>query len=74
MTPNFPRPGRLIQEQLIDSAIAGWTSANTSEAVIETLERADVPVGPIYNIQDCANDPIIRREDCLRPFERPVAF
>ena len=47
----------MIQEQLIDSAIAGWTSANSSEAVIETLERADVPVGPIYNIQDCTNDP-----------------
>ena len=50
-------PGRLIQEQLIDSAIAGWTSANSSEVVIETLEQADVPVGPIYNIQDCTNDP-----------------
>ena len=50
-------PGRLIQEKLIDSAIAGWTSANSSKAVIETLERADVPVGPIYNIQDCTNHP-----------------
>ena len=64
-------PGRLIQEQLIDSAIAGWTSANSSEAVIETLERADVPVGPIYNIQDCTNDPHYQARGLFETVQTP---
>ncbi len=64
-------PGRLVQEQLIDSAIAGWTSANSSEAVIAALEQADVPVGPIYNIQDCANDPHYQARGLFESVQTP---
>ena len=46
----------MAQQQLIDAAIGGWTSAHTSTEVIETLEQVDVPVGPIYSIEDAFND------------------
>ena len=49
-------PGRVGQQQLIDAAIGGWTSAHTSLDVIEILEGVDVPVGPIYSIEDAFND------------------
>ena len=50
-------PGRVIQQQSIDAAIAAWTSVNTSATVITCLEQVDVPVGPIYSIEDAFNDP-----------------
>jgi crotonobetainyl-CoA:carnitine CoA-transferase CaiB-like acyl-CoA transferase len=50
-------PGRVEQQQLIDAAIGGWTSAHKSAEVIATLEAVDVPVGPIYSIADAFNDP-----------------
>ena len=49
--------GRVEQQELIDAAIGGWTSAHKSAAVIATLEAADVPVGPIYSIADAFDDP-----------------
>ncbi len=49
--------GRVQQQQLIDAAIAGWTSAHSSIEVITSLEAVDVPVGPIYSIKDAFNDP-----------------
>ena len=50
-------PGRVIQQQTIDDAIAAWTSVNTSATVITCLEQVDVPVGPIFSIEDAFNDP-----------------
>ena len=50
-------PGRVIQQQTIDDAIAAWTSINTSATVITCLEQVDVPVGPIFSIEDAFNDP-----------------
>ena len=49
--------GRVQQQQLIDAAIGGWTSAHISNEVITSLEAVDVPVGPIYSIKDAFNDP-----------------
>lgn len=49
--------GRVQQQQLIDAAIGGWTSARSSNDVITSLEAVDVPVGPIYSIADAFNDP-----------------
>lgn len=49
--------GRVQQQQLIDAAIGGWTSAHSSNDVITSLEAVDVPVGPIYSIADAFNDP-----------------
>ena len=50
-------PGRVIQQQTIDDAIAAWTSVNTSSTVITCLEQVDVPVGPIFSIEDAFDDP-----------------
>ena len=49
--------GRVEQQQLIDAAIGGWTSAHSSAEVIAILEAVEVPVGPIYSIEDAFNDP-----------------
>ena len=50
-------PGRVKHQQLLDGAIAAWTDQHDAGEVITILEQADVPVGPIYNIEDAFNDP-----------------
>lgn len=49
--------GRVEHEEEIDRAITDWTRQNTSEYVLETMEDAAVPAGPIYDVVDIVNDP-----------------
>ncbi|MBV1882342.1 MAG: CoA transferase [Pseudomonadales bacterium] len=49
--------GRVEHEQEIDAALAQWTSTLTSQEVLDKLEEAKVPGGPIYNVADMFNDP-----------------
>ncbi len=49
--------GRVTHQEFIDGLIAVWTRSLTSTEVIQQLEQADVPVGPIYNVADMMNDP-----------------
>ena len=50
-------PGRVIHQQRIDDALADWCAAHTSTEIIDKLETAKVPVGPIYNVADMLEDP-----------------
>jgi crotonobetainyl-CoA:carnitine CoA-transferase CaiB-like acyl-CoA transferase len=49
--------GRVEHEEEIDQALALWCAAHSSVHVINTLEDARVPVGPIYSVEDMMNDP-----------------
>jgi crotonobetainyl-CoA:carnitine CoA-transferase CaiB-like acyl-CoA transferase len=48
--------GRVVHEEEIDRALAGWCAAHSSSHIIAVLEEARVPVGPIYSVQDMVND------------------
>ncbi len=50
-------PGRVEHQEFIDGTIAVWCKGLTSQSVIDQLEAADVPVGPIYSVADMVNDP-----------------
>lgn len=63
--------GRVEQQELIDAAIGGWTSAHKSAAVIATLEAADVPVGPIYSIADAFDDPHYQARGMFEEVDTP---
>jgi len=49
-------PGRVTHEKLIDDAISAWTRQHTESEIVEKLDAASVPAGPIYTIKDIAND------------------
>jgi crotonobetainyl-CoA:carnitine CoA-transferase CaiB-like acyl-CoA transferase len=49
--------GRVRNERELDEAIGAWTGSHDSAWVLTTLEKADVPCGPIYNVVDMLNDP-----------------
>lgn len=50
-------PGRVIHQAKIDQALSDWCAQHSSREIIETLEAARVPVGPIYSVQDMMDDP-----------------
>lgn len=49
--------GRIEHEPEIDEALAQWCATHSSVHIINTLEEARVPVGPIYNVEDMMVDP-----------------
>ena len=49
--------GRAAQMDLIDEAIAAWTSKRKQKDVLEAMEAAEVPAGRIYSAADIAADP-----------------
>jgi len=49
-------PGRVKHEAEIDQALASWCVENDSTVILEKLEEARVPSGPIYNVEDMVND------------------
>ncbi len=52
--------GRVKHEKELDEAIGAWTSSLSSTEVLDQLEQAAVPGGPIYSVVDMFNDPHFR--------------
>ncbi len=50
-------PGRVEHEAEIDAALAEWCAAHDAAALLEKLDAARVPAGPIYNVADMFADP-----------------
>jgi crotonobetainyl-CoA:carnitine CoA-transferase CaiB-like acyl-CoA transferase len=49
--------GRVLHEDEIDEALGLWCAGHSSAHVINALEEARVPVGPIYSVEDMMADP-----------------
>jgi crotonobetainyl-CoA:carnitine CoA-transferase CaiB-like acyl-CoA transferase len=49
--------GRVTHEAEIDEALSAWCAGHSSVHIINTLEEARVPVGPIYSVEDMLADP-----------------
>ncbi len=50
-------PGRVEHEAEIDAALAEWCAAHDAATLLEKLDAARVPAGPIYNVADMLADP-----------------
>lgn len=49
--------GRALRVTEIDEAIAAWSRGVTLDEALAVMERADVPSGRIYSIEDIVRDP-----------------
>ncbi|UCH39178.1 MAG: CoA transferase [Gammaproteobacteria bacterium] len=49
-------PGRVEHEAEIDAALAAWCAAHESADLLQRLDEARVPAGPIYNVEDMLDD------------------
>lgn len=63
--------GRVVHEAEIDRAISDWTMQHSSEAVLQMLEKSDVPSGPIYSVEDMSNDPHYRARGLFEAIDYP---
>ena len=50
-------PGRVEHEAEIDAAIERFAADHSLDDMLDILQRADVPAGPIYSIEDIVRDP-----------------
>lgn len=48
--------GRVPRARELDRAIEAWTREHDLEAVLQALERAEVPSGRVYDAEDIVND------------------
>ncbi len=49
-------PGRVEHEAEIDTVLSQWCAAHDSTYLLDQLDDAKVPAGPIYNVEDMLND------------------
>ena len=49
--------GRVEHEAEIDTVLADWCSKHESAVLLAALDKARVPAGPIYNVEDILKDP-----------------
>ncbi len=49
-------PGRVEHEAEIDAVLSQWCAAHQSSYLLEQLDQARVPAGPIYNVEDMLAD------------------
>ncbi|MCC6174734.1 MAG: CoA transferase [Chloroflexi bacterium] len=49
----------------LDALIAEWTSTRTLAEAMAILNEADVPAGPVYSVEDIANDPQYQAREML---------
>ena len=49
--------GRVAHQREVDDAIAQWTRSLDAERVLDILDGAGVPAGPIYSVADMLRDP-----------------
>ncbi|MEN9544263.1 MAG: hypothetical protein RLZZ598_1096 [Pseudomonadota bacterium] len=57
--------GRVARVAELDAAIGAWTATRNVEAVLATLQAAQVPAGRIYSARDIAEDPHYRARGML---------
>jgi crotonobetainyl-CoA:carnitine CoA-transferase CaiB-like acyl-CoA transferase len=53
-------PGRVTHEKEIDHALRAWCAAHDAAHILAELDKAQVPGGPIYSVEDMFNDPHFR--------------
>ncbi|KKM09633.1 hypothetical protein SY88_17570 [Clostridiales bacterium PH28_bin88] len=58
----------------LDAIISEWAATKTMEEAMEILNKASVPTGPIYNIEDIANDPHYLARDMILTVQTPVGL
>jgi formyl-CoA transferase len=63
--------GRVQQIEVIDGAIAAWTSQRSLDDVLDAMRRADVPAGKIYSAADIHADAHYRARGMIEPVTLP---
>ena len=70
--PRFATPElRLANQEAVDEVITPWTSARSKQDVMETLGRAGVPAGAVFDTMDLSTDPHLRERGVFAEVDHP---
>lgn len=61
--------GRVAHEPEIDAALAAWCKTRNAAEVLNILDAAAVPAGPINSVADIMNDPHFQARGCFEPVQ-----
>jgi crotonobetainyl-CoA:carnitine CoA-transferase CaiB-like acyl-CoA transferase len=61
--------GRVSHEDEIDQALSEWAGTLDAKDVLDRLENAEVPSGPIYSVADMVEDPHFQARGLFEPVE-----
>jgi crotonobetainyl-CoA:carnitine CoA-transferase CaiB-like acyl-CoA transferase len=64
---------RADNHDLINRVMSEWCAARTQSEVMGELERARIPCGPVYSLDEVMNDPQVSARELLEPVEYPGA-
>ena len=64
---------RIEQQDELDQIIAAWTSTQDHYQVMEKLQTAGVPAGPVLNARGLVSDPHFRARGFFEPVDHPPA-
>ncbi len=59
-------------QQILDDIISVWTRQHTLKELLESLDRHQVPAGPIYSVADIAKDKHYYHREMILEAEDPV--
>jgi formyl-CoA transferase len=74
--PGFRSNEERIQKEnreILNRIIRDWIRSKTLREVLEECERAEVTIGPIYNMQDIANDPHVKERGSVAAVFDPAS-
>ncbi|MEO8485850.1 MAG: CaiB/BaiF CoA-transferase family protein [Betaproteobacteria bacterium] len=63
--------GRAARQAWLDGEIEAWTSTRSPDAVIDAMQRADVPASRIYSVRDIVADPQYAAREMIREIRLP---
>jgi crotonobetainyl-CoA:carnitine CoA-transferase CaiB-like acyl-CoA transferase len=62
---------RGVHGEVISARMSAWCAQRTTEEVLQALEVARIPGGPVYSPQQALEDPHIQAMGFLQPTEYP---
>jgi formyl-CoA transferase len=72
--PRFAdNPGRTRHQEFLDGVITDWTTQRTLDEVMEAMNEAGVPAGPIYDASDIVSDPHFSARGMIEEHEVNIA-
>ena len=63
--------GRVKHEPEIDAVLSAWCRTFSLETILEKLQEANVPGGPVYNVEDMMNDPHYQARNMFETVDTP---